>query len=198
MSLHTTNQRIVTFNNVSADGYFTSRDDQLDWVVNDPAVTSAAMERTPHVDTMLFGRKTFEMFEGAWRDNDADPHSGARDASSQQMAQWINEHPKVVFSRTLRKVTWKNSRVLHDVTPASIAQVKEQAKGDCIVFGSGMLAAKLTELGLVDEHVFIVSPVLLGGGRTLLNGVPRPTKLTLLESRAFDSGCVLQRYARGA
>ena len=71
-------RKIVTFDMVSADGCFTDAEGKLDWVIPNDEVNGAAMEAAPQVDTMVFGRKTFEMFEEGWRDKDVDPHSGKR------------------------------------------------------------------------------------------------------------------------
>ena len=56
-------RRIVAFNHVSADGYFASAEGSLDWVLPDDALDEAGVERTAHTDTMLFGRRTYEMFK---------------------------------------------------------------------------------------------------------------------------------------
>src|SRR3954451_4777211 len=59
-------RRIVMFNQVSADGYFAAPDGKLDWVVQEPEVHKAATQSMRQVDTMLFGRKTYENFEAFW------------------------------------------------------------------------------------------------------------------------------------
>ena len=79
------------FNWVSADGFFAASDGNLEWVVPDPGQVKAAVEAIPRFDTILFGRRTFEMFEGVWKDAvDAahtapDPHAPGR--RSRVMAQ---------------------------------------------------------------------------------------------------------------
>jgi dihydrofolate reductase len=60
-------RRIVTFDNVTADGYFTGPDGSLDWVVADDEIYKTAAKGAPEIDTMLFGRRTYEQFEGFWR-----------------------------------------------------------------------------------------------------------------------------------
>jgi dihydrofolate reductase len=74
--------------------------------------------------------------------------------------------------------------------------MKRQPGKDMIVFGSGSIVSQLTQHGLIDEYVFVVSPILLGSGRPLLSGVSGTFRLDLLEAKKFQSGNVLLRYAR--
>jgi chromatin remodeling complex protein RSC6 len=63
-----------------------------------------------------------------------------------------------------------------------------------MIFGSGTIVSLLTRHRLIDEYQFVVSPVLLGGGRNLLSGVPVNHKLELKEEKRFPSGRMLVRY----
>ena len=65
-----------------------------------------------------------------------------------------------------------------------------------IIFGSGTIASRLAEHGLIDDFIFVVNPVLLGNGRTLLNGMPTSARLKLVEATPYSSGNILIRYAR--
>jgi len=196
-------RRIVTFDNVSADGYFAAPDGNLDWVVPDDEVYASATAGTPTIDTMLFGRRTYEMFASFWPhaldDSPAppDPHDTRRRSPAvRQQAIWINETPKVVFSRTLKDVTWKNSRLVAELDPRQVEAMKAQPGGDMIIFGSGSIVSQLTQHGLVDEYMLVVNPIALGSGRPLLSGVPMRSRLTLQEAKEFKSGNVMLRYAR--
>ena len=196
-------RRIVTFNWVTADGYFAGSDGNLRWVVPDDEQAKAALDDIPRFDTLLFGRVTYELFDGFWRHavedstTAADPHRpGQRSREHRAIAIWLNEANKVVFSRTLKNATWRNSRLLHELNPDEIATMKQQSGKDMMVFGSGSIASQLTQHGLIDEYQFVVCPVLLGSGRPLLSGVTKTLKLDLLEVKKYPSGDVLLRYAR--
>jgi dihydrofolate reductase len=104
---------------------------------------------------------------------------------------------KYVFSRTLKDVTWKNSRLVHELDPREIEIMKRQPGKGIIIFGSGSVVSQLTQPGLIDEYQFAVCPILLGSGRPLLSGVLKRLRLDLLEAKALPSGDVLLRYARG-
>ena len=193
------------FNNVSADGYFAAEDGGLSWVVNDPEIEKAGARATSGYDTVLFGRRTYEMFASFWptalddSPTSPNPHlPRARSPEMRAMAVLLNEATKLVFSRTLKELTWKPSRVLPTLDPREIEAMKRAPGTDLIVFGSGEIVSQLTAHGLIDEYQFVVSPVLLGSGKPLLRGVPAGTKLDLHEARAYPSGNVLLRYTRRA
>jgi dihydrofolate reductase len=197
-----TTRRIVMFNRVSADGYFADANGKLDWVVQDEALNKAAAANLSGPGTMLLGRRTYDMFEAFWPhalDDSAtapDPHGPGRSKEIRAMAVWINEATKLVLSRTRKNVTWKNSRLYHELDPREIEAIKKQPGSDIMIFGSGSLVTQLTERGLIDEYQFVVNPILLGSGRPLLSGATVNAKLDHLESKAFPSGNVMIRYAR--
>jgi dihydrofolate reductase len=196
-------RRLVTFNWVTADGYFAAPDGNLKWVVPDDEQVKAAVESIPRFDTVLFGRVTYARFEGFWRhavdDSDTvpDPHRpGRRSREHRAIAIWLNQTTKLVFSRTLQDVTWSNSRLLHELDPHEVEAMKQQPGKDMMIFGSGSLVSQLTQHDLIDEYQFVVCPVLLGNGRPLLSAVSKTSRLELLEVEKYPSGDVMLRYAR--
>lgn len=197
-------RRIVTFHRVSADGYFSGPDGSLDWVVADPAVDEAAMSGPQEIDTFLFGRRTYEMFESFWphalKDPDSTraPHGGELSDAHHAMARSLNDTPKLVFSRSLKRAGWNNSRLLHELDPTEIEGLKQQPGGDMLVLGSGSLVSQLSQHGLIDEYQMVVSPIFLGAGQRLLGGVTKHVALELIDAQTFSSGNIMLRYARRA
>jgi dihydrofolate reductase len=196
-------RRILMFNHVTADGYFAGSDGNLNWVVPDEEIDKAAVQRMPTIDTILLGRRTYELFEAYWphalndSETAADPHdSSRRSPTLRDMAVWINEAKKLVFSRTLKKVGWKNTRILPEIDPPAIQGMKREQGRDMIVFGSGSVVSALTKHGLIDEYQFVVNPVLLGRGKPLMEGISNGAKLKLWESRQYPSGNLVLRYER--
>jgi dihydrofolate reductase len=196
-------RKIVMFNRVTADGFFAGPDGNLNWVVPEEELDRAAAEGLPGADTILFGRRTYEQFEGFWprvaddSPTAPDPHGpGRRSVEIRAMANWINAATKLVFSKTRKDVQWSNSTLRHEFDPREIEAMKKQPGKDMMIFGSGSIVSQLTRHGLIDEYQFVVSPVLLGSGRTLLNDVSKSLRLELLEARQFQSGNVRLRYAR--
>lgn len=195
-------RRIVVFNRVSADGYFAKRDGDLSWFVPDEAIDRVGADHMPDFDAMLFGRRTYEMFEHFWptiqgAETAPDPHDASRKTKTiAAMAAWINRTEKIVFSRTRSALSWQNSRSLGEFQAERVQALKEQAGKDIIVFGSGSIVSRLSAHGLVDEYQFVVSPLLLGDGKAMVSGVEGTRRLALLEAKAYDSGNVVLRYTR--
>src|SRR5262245_54296165 len=103
-------RRIVAFDNVSADGYFSAPDGSLQWVVQEDGVYRSSLEKGPRTDTILFGRRTYEQFESFWphaldtSKTAPDPHiPGRRSETVRDMAVFINDATKIVFSGRARR-----------------------------------------------------------------------------------------------
>jgi dihydrofolate reductase len=196
-------RRIVMFNQVSADGWFADDAGSLGWVVPEPELDREAAARLGESDTLLFGRRTYEMFESFWphalddSDSSPDPHApGHRSPEIRAIAEWINASQKLVFSRTRGEVTWRNSRVIAELDPREIAAMKSQPGKNMMIMGSGSIVSQLTEAGLIDEYQFLVCPVVLGSGKPLMSGVAKGVTLDLQEAKTYPSGNVMLRYAR--
>ena len=198
-------RRIMMYNRVTADGYFSSSDGNLDWVVPDAEIdrAGAAAAATANPGTVLFGRRTYEMFASFWPHVKAgspapNPHDPQRGQTPEMlaMAKMLNAAEKFVFSRTLRDVTWNNSHIIHDFDPGQIQAMKNGTGEDIIIFGSGTIVSQLTQHGLIDEYQLIVSPIILGSGKLLFSGVTNRPRLNLLEAKGHASGNVMLRYAR--
>jgi dihydrofolate reductase len=107
---------------------------------------------------------------------------------------YMNRLPKVVFSRTLERVEWNNTRLIHDNVAEEVVKVKRAIDGNLYIFGSGQLCATLLEAGLFDEVHLVVVPIVLGRGATLFGG-NLSRLLKLLEARPLSTGAVILRYA---
>src|SRR5215208_7502343 len=109
-------RRIIVYDNVTADGYFAAPDGSLNWVAPDEEMARGNAEHMAETDAMIFGRRTYQMFEQFWpralddSKTAPDPHApGQRSEALRAMATWINDAEKIVFSKTLKDVTWKHS-----------------------------------------------------------------------------------------
>jgi dihydrofolate reductase len=197
-------RKIIMFNHVSPDGAFAAPDGGLDWTVPDPRLEADSVHGMSGPGAMLFGRKTYEMFEAFWpkaldgaSTTAQDPHDkNRRTEGIRAMAEWINAAEKFVFSKTRKSVTWHNSHLLPTFDPQAVRALKERPGKDLMLFGSASLVSQLSEHGLIDEYQFVVSPVLLGSGRPLLGQVPLRRKLKLLEAKPYPSGVVMLRYSK--
>jgi dihydrofolate reductase len=136
---------------------------------------------------LLFGRVTYDMMVAFW------PTPAAAQAMP-DVAKGMNEMPKVVFSRTLAKSSWKNTTVVNSDPVAAVRKMKKEAGPDMVILGSGSIVAQLAGAGLIDEYQLIVNPLVLGEGRTLFEGLKKPVPLKLVDTRAFKNGNVLVSY----
>jgi dihydrofolate reductase len=195
-------RKIVVFDRISADGYFSATDGALDWAVPDADLDKGAAGKLGDSDTMLFGRRTYDIFESFWphvlKDpaTAPDPHNpGRHTPEMRSLAEWINAAKKIVFSTTRGEVSWTNSELRRDIVPREIEALKAQPGKTIMLFGSGSVVSRLSALGLIDEYQLVVCPVLLGGGRSLVSGMAGRVSLELLEARPFPSGNVMLRFA---
>lgn len=140
----------------------------FDWLPDEEQARAAAAS-IPGVDTILFGRRTYQLFEGFWRhalDDDSstvpDPHRpGTRSREHRAMAVALNEKTKLVFSTTLTDVTWKHARLLREIDSRQIETMKREPGKDMMIFGSGSIVSQLTQHGLIDEYQYPSGDVLL-------------------------------------
>jgi dihydrofolate reductase len=144
------------------------------------------------VDTLVFGRKTYQLMVPYWPDVLKDPSDRKED---HEFAREFVLKKLVVFSRTLDSSEEKNTRIVRTNLRDEILKLKQQSGKDILVGGVD-IPSQLIELGLVDEYRFMVLPVIAGKGRRLMEGVslPEKLKLKLAESKVFKSGCVALRY----
>ncbi len=180
-------RKLLEFNMVSLDGYFEGPNRDISWHTVDDEFNEYAVDMLNSVDMLLFGRVTYELMAGYWPSPDA-----LRD--DPLVAERMNNLPKVVFSRTLSKADWQNTRLVKDNIERYIKKMKEQPGKDLVILGSGSIVSEFARRGLIDEHRIMVNPVVLGRGTPLFTGIKEKMNLKLLKTRTFKSGNVLFRY----
>jgi dihydrofolate reductase len=184
-------RKLVVYNMVSVDGYFAGKDGDISWHTVDDEFNQFAIETLSQVDTIIFGRTTYQLFEGYWPRALVDPQTNP---ANLVIAQAIDNAKKIVFSKSLESVTWHNSQLEHEISPDKIKQLKAESGKDIIIYGSGAIVRQLTKLDLIDEYRFIISPTILGAGETMFEGAHQ-TPLNLVATRSFVNGNLLVVYA---
>jgi len=104
----------------------------------------------------------------------------------------------VVFSRTLDKATWNNTKLVKGGMAEEIRKMKSETGEPMAILGSGSIVSQLAQEGLIDEYQIVVNPVALGKGRTLFDGIQKKLILKLTKTRTFGNGNVLLCYEPGA
>ncbi len=182
-------RKITMLNRISIDGYFAGPNGEIDWFIHDSEVDRAAHEGG-QADTVLFGRVTYELFERYWPKAANDPNlpQEARNTGKE-----LNEMTKIVFSGTLKEVSWENSMLIKGNVTEEVKKLKQGQGKNMIIFGSGTIVQQLSSAGLIDDYWFIITPVILGTGKTLFPG-NKKIDLELLKTQHFESGNVLLHY----
>ncbi|MFL5611749.1 MAG: dihydrofolate reductase family protein [Gemmatimonadaceae bacterium] len=181
-------RRLHVFNSVTLDGYFSGPDGDLSWAhKSDPEWNEFVAGNAKGESTLLFGRKTYEMMVAFW------PTPAAMEQFP-DVAKGMNDAPKIVFSRTLKKSPWKNTTVVSGDPAEEVRKLKNQNGAGMTLLGSGTIVAQLTDARLVDQYQVVVNNVVLGKGRTMFEGVKNKLDLKLANTRSFKNGNVVLTY----
>lgn len=149
-------------------------------------------EEMARVDALVLGRVTYRMMESAWRRPATGTWPGRMERWEIPFADAMDGARKHVVSSTLREADW-NAEVIDGDPGAAVRHLKEQPGGGLWV-GGVTLPRALADLGLIDEYVFVVQPVVAGRGPTLLDGLRDRLQLDLVDRREFRSGAVALTY----
>jgi dihydrofolate reductase len=180
--------RLLVFNSVSVDGFFTDLSGDMSWAHRkDPEFEAFVSENASGGGILLFGRKTYELMESYW------PTPMARQ-NDPVVAERMNTLPKVVFSRKLAKASWSNTKLVKGDIAAEVRKMKKESGPDLVLMGSGTIVSLFAQGGLIDEYQLVLNPIVLGKGRTLFEGVRDRLSLKLTRTRAFGNGNVLLCY----
>ena len=185
--------QLHVFNNTTLDGYFTDPNGDISWAHtgdDDPEYQKFVAENAKGGDTLVLGRKTYEMMASYWPTPEAHKNQP-------EVAKGMNKLRKIVFSRTLAELLWDNSILMKGDPVTEIQKLKEGQGKHMTILGSGQIISQLAPAGLIDQYQLLVNPVVLGEGRTMFDAVEKPLNLKLTETRAFGNGKVLITYARG-
>jgi dihydrofolate reductase len=170
--------RKVTFGGAnSLDNYLARADNAVDWLMWGEEAAAVMADFWKTIDTVLMGRKTYEV---ALR-------SGQGDGAYPGVQTYV-------FSRTLKEGPNGGVTIVSGDAGEFVRDLKQRDGKDICLMGGGELARSLFEAGLIDEIGFNIHPVLLGSGIPLFHPMSRQIDLDLRECRAFKNGCVLVSY----
>ena len=178
-------RRILVKNHMSLDGFFEGPNQEIDWFGFDQEQFEDSLKLMNSVDTLLFGRTTYEMMKAYWTVAPPDP-----------ICAKMNSLSKIVFSSTLQSADWNNTRVISGDIAEEALRLKQEPGGDMVVLGSGRLASLLLEHELVDQYRVYLTPILLGRGNPLFQHISEQLKLKLANQKTFRSGVVALVYEK--
>lgn len=183
-------RKLTAFVFTTLNGYYKGADGDLDWHSNGAEEIEFAQNKLQEGNTLLFGRKTFEMMRNFWVTPMAYELFPA-------VALRINQADKLVCSNTLKETEWANTSILNGDIVSKIKALKETEGSDITLMGSGSLVKLLAQEGLIDEFELMIDPVVLGKGDTLFEGLDKELNLEITDARLFrESGVLLLYYKK--
>jgi dihydrofolate reductase len=149
-----------------------------------PDVVERMVGWLAEVDVHAMGRVTYEEMSGFWPTS-TDPY-----------AAFMNDRPKVVFSRTLTHADWATTTIARGELADEVARLKAEPGGDIVVYGGFTLAQALTREDLVDEYRLVTRPVALGSGEPMFKDLPAGRRLDLAECTPYADGTIVTIYRK--
>jgi dihydrofolate reductase len=140
--------------------------------------------------TLIYGRITYQLMEDHWPSVVKNPTGNK---PMDEFAVLIDNIPKIVYSRTLKNVSWKNTILKNEIIKEDILELKKQP-GKPIFAGSPSLIVALANLDLVDEYQLAVHPAVVGSGLPLFKNIKDRIDLKLLKTKTFGGGAVVLYY----
>lgn len=181
-------RRLSVYNFITVNGFYKGPNNDISWgKPGGEEEKDYAKQGANSGSTLIFGRVTYEMMSAYWPSEMAlknDP----------ELAKGMNEADKIVFSKTLKKAQWNNTRIISGNLEEEIKKLKQMPGNGMTILGSGNLSAQLSDLGLIDEYQVMVNPVALGDGTPLFKGIHQNLELKLIKTKPFKSGGILLFY----
>jgi dihydrofolate reductase len=140
-------------------------------------------------DTVLFGRKTYDSFAGAWPEREA---AGEEDAG---LAKALGDARKIVVSNRKLEFTWRNSEQLEGDLVEAVTALKNEPGRNIGLSGSVSVVRQLLAAGLLDELHLLVHPIAVRKGMRLFDEGESPIPLRLISSETFKTGVLNLVYA---
>ena len=168
---------------------------ELDWHFNfwNEEMAGFACDQLKMADAILLGRITYNAMAKYWGSVSMDSSYSRADIA---FADMMNNHHKIVFSRTLEKPEWNNSRLINREINDEVRKLKNETGKNMIIYGSGTIVNALTRASLIDDYLFWVHPVVLGRGKTIFKNSSIWPSLNLFKTRIFSTGVIVLHYKK--
>jgi dihydrofolate reductase len=187
-------RKVIVAMQVTIDGFIEGPNGELDWAMKEDEETwKDVFDLQRSSDTLLLGRVMYPAFEKYWLAAPTNPSSTKNEIEYARLAEKMQ---KIVFSRTLDKVAWKNTRIVKDHIAEEILRMKQETGKDMVILGGAGLVSTFMNLGLIDEYHLIINPIILGEGKPLFKDLKERHQLKLITTKTFRSGKVVLHYSR--
>ncbi len=182
-------RKVILDTIISLDGYYTSLNNEIDWFGFSKDEIEWSKEILRRVDTMLYGRVTYQEFSEFWPK--ASPTPEGFDA---EIIGKLNDLKKVVFSSSIKDVPWGPAVLIRENPVEAVSRFKKEKGKDMVIVGSGTLVSSLVAKEMIDEYRIRIRPIILGSGKTLFNDKNKRHKLKLISTSKFSNGVVALHY----
>jgi dihydrofolate reductase len=181
-------RKIIAAINMTLDGFCNHTA-----MIADEEIHEHYSELLRNADTLLYGRITYQLMESYWPSVVRNPTDIK---ATDEFALLMDNIPKIVYSRTLKNVNWKNTTLKKEVVKEEVLELRQSRNGGSksILVGSPGLIIALTQLNLINEFQLSVQPTILGKGLPLFNHISERINLRLLKTKTFGCGAVALYY----
>lgn len=183
-------RKIIVQEYVTLDGSIEDpNDQQMKWVTShfNEDLAKEIAGWAANIDTILLGRKTYEIFSWYW------PSDMAKKIDP-VMYDHMNNSQKIVFSKTLKDVQWKNSSLLRDINVTDIEKLKQSPGNDIAISGSASIVQALANLNMIDRYYLLIFPLAIANGKFLFSNLEKRANLNLYNHKIFKNGVVALYY----
>jgi dihydrofolate reductase len=182
-------RKVIYAMSVSLDGFIEAPNGDLRWSFPDEELHQHFNDWEKTIDLHLYGRGLYENMAAFWPTADENP--SAPQVEIEYARIWKNMK-KIVFSKTLKQVGW-NSQLVSENIVEEVNRLKAQPGKDMSVGGAG-IASTFMQLGLIDEYILFIHPIILGSGKPMFRYLHDQIRLQFVETHPFGSGVVLLNY----
>lgn len=179
--------RLGVFNFITLNGFYKGLNEDTSWHRHGDEEEKFSEEGVASESIILFGRVTYELMASFWPTENAIKMMPV-------VAEGMNKAEKIVFSRTLKKADWNNTRIIKDNMIEEVKKMKKTSGKDLTILGSGNITTQLAEHDLIDDYQIMIDPVAIGNGTSIFKGIGHKLDLELVDTRTFKSGVVLLNY----
>jgi dihydrofolate reductase len=181
-------RKLIAAINITLDGFC----DHMAMVA-DEEIHQHYNELLSNASTLLYGRITYQLMESYWPSVVKNPTGNN---PMDEFAVSIDNISKIVFSRTLKNVDWKNTKLKKEIIKEEVLELKQSRNcgSKDISVGSPSLITALAQLDLIDEYQLCINPVVLGSGLPLFKNINDRINLKLLKTKTFGCGAVALYY----
>jgi dihydrofolate reductase len=178
-------RKLIAAINMTLDGFC----DHTSMIADDE-IHEHYNELLRNTGTLIYGRITYQLMENYWPTIVKEPTGNK---PTDEFAVLIDNISKIVYSRTLKHVDWKNSELKKEIIKEEILELKKQP-GKNILVGSPSLISALAQLGVVDEYQLAIQPTIIGTGLPLFKNIKDRIDLKLVQTKIFGCGVTTLYY----